>query len=75
MSYIKTMRVHNLMEVKALIKESYSHGTELVFDKTTWLSHNETHICVSRVRDTEFELIVEDTQSLDGYRSVTMEIY
>lgn len=68
------MRVHNLNEVKALIKESYSSGMEMDFQKTQWNTHDGKFICTSDIRDTEFELTVVDTDLLDGYRSVTIEV-
>jgi propanediol utilization protein len=68
------MTVHNLMEVKALIKESFAQGAEHEFNETKWFSHAGQYICKSFVRDVEFELVVEDIQSLDGFRSVTVEV-
>jgi hypothetical protein len=65
---------HNLNEVKALIKESYQNGNEMNFNKTQWFSHNGNFLCTSNVRDVEFELTVENTDSLDGYRSVIIEV-
>lgn len=65
---------HNLNEVKALVKESYSSGNEMTFDKTKWFSHDGKFIATSFVFDTEFELVVEDTDSLDGYRSLKVEV-
>ncbi len=71
---IKKMTVHNLMEVKALVKESYSRGNELSYNGTEWFTHAGTRIGKSFTRDTEFEIVVEDIESLDGYRSVTVEV-
>lgn len=68
------MTVHNLMEIKALIKESFARGEEYEFDKTKWFTHAGKYIAKSFVRDVEFELVVEDIESLDGYRSVTVEV-
>jgi hypothetical protein len=68
------MAVHNLMEAKALIKESYARGEEYIYEGTLWYKHNGGYIAKSFVRDVEFELVVEDTDSLDGYRSVTVEV-
>jgi hypothetical protein len=58
------MRVHNLMEVKALIKESFGHGSELQFHGTVWNTHEGQLICVSFIRDVEFELQMPDRSSL-----------
>jgi hypothetical protein len=66
--------VHNLNEVKALIKESFSRGDELTFDGTKWFKHDGQYLCKSFIRDTEFELTVEDVDTLDGYRSVIVEV-
>lgn len=66
--------VHNLIEVRALIRESYQNGRELEFNKTKWYSHSGKFLCTSTIFDTEFELTVEDIDSLDGYRSVTCEV-
>jgi len=68
------MMVHNLMEAKALIKESYSSGNEMSFNEAKWFKHDGTYIGKSFISYTEFEIVVEDTDSLDGYRSVTVEV-
>jgi hypothetical protein len=68
------MAVHNLMEVKALIKESFARGEEHIYEGTLWYKHNGGYIAKSFIRNTEFELVVEDVESLDGYRSVTVEV-
>lgn len=65
---------HNLFEIKALIKESFAKGEELAYEKTKWYSHSGNYLAKSFIRNTEFELVVEDTDSLDGYRSVTVEV-
>lgn len=69
------MQVHNLMEVKALVKEAFQRGDESQFDKQKWAKHDGTFLCTSFVRDTEFELVVEDTDALEGYRSVICEVF
>ena len=66
--------VHNLMEAKVLIKEAYGHGDEIRYDNAKWFSHAGQFICTSHVRDIEFDLVVEDVDSLYGYRSVTCEV-
>ncbi len=58
------MRVHNLMEVKALIKEAYGRGSEAEYHGTVWNTHEGQLICVSFIHDTEFELQMEDKSSL-----------
>lgn len=68
------MAVHNLMEAKVLIKESYARGEEFIYEGTEWFSHKGNYIAKSFVRDVEFELVAEDTESLDGYRSVIVEV-
>ena len=70
----EVMRVHNIMEAKALIKESYAQGAEHEFEGTEWYTHDGKYIAKSFVRDVEFELVVEDTDTLDGYKSITMEV-
>jgi hypothetical protein len=70
----KKMTVHNLMEIKALIKESFARGEEFIYENTQWFSHSGKYLAKSFVRTTEFELVVEDVESLDGYRSVTVEV-
>ena len=67
--------VHNLMEVKALIKEAFSHGNEMSYNHSTWFSHNYEWLCKSFIRDTEFELVVSNVDTLGGYRSVICEVY
>lgn len=71
---MKKMTVHNLMEIKALIKEAFAFGMELNFENTQWYSHSGKYLAKSFIRDVEFELVVEDVDSLDGYRSVTVEV-
>lgn len=66
---------HNLNEVKALVREAFQNGNELEFHKTQWMSHSGTFICTSHVRDVEFELVVEDVDTLGGFRSVICEVY
>lgn len=68
-------RVHNLMEAKVLIKEAYARGEELALHKEKWFKHDQSFLCTSFIRDTEFELVVEDTEALEGYRSVTCEVF
>lgn len=63
MSALK-MRVHNLNEVKALIKEAYSHGNEIEFDAVPWESHTGEKLCTSLIRFTDFELILPDRSSV-----------
>jgi hypothetical protein len=63
------------MEAKALIKEAYSSGDESMYHETKWYKHDGTYIGKSFVYDTEFEIVVEDTDSLDGYKSVIVEVY
>lgn len=58
------MAVHNLMETKALLKEAYARGDELVFHGTVWKTHAGETICVSLIRDVEFELQMPDKSSL-----------
>ena len=65
---------HNLMEVKALVKEAYQSGNEMRHNLTKWFSHSGKYICQSIIRDTEFDLFVEDVEVLNGYRSVTVEV-
>lgn len=65
---------HNLIEVKALIREAYSNGNEQEFHNRAWFTHDNEYFAKSFVRDTEFELVVEDVDSLDGYRSVIVEV-
>ncbi|MBA3955019.1 hypothetical protein H0X48_06905 [Candidatus Dependentiae bacterium] len=69
------MRAHNLMEVKALIKGAYQSGSEAEYERATWSKHDGTFLCTSHIRDTEFELTIEYTQAIDGYTSVTCEVY
>ena len=71
----KKMAVHNLSEAKALIKESFARGEEHIYEGTLWYKHGGGVIGKSFIRDTEFEIVVEDTESLDGYKSVTVEVY
>lgn len=71
---IEKMRVHNIMEIKALIKTSFALGSEHEFEGTKWYTHDGKYIAKSFVRDVEFELVVEDTDTLDGYKSITMEV-
>lgn len=71
---MKKHAVHNLNEIKALIKEAYSSGSEHEFDKTDWYTHDGKYLAKSLIRNTEFELVVEDTDALEGYRSVTVEV-
>ena len=71
---MEKMTAHNLMEVKALIKEAFACGMELNCDGTRWFSHSGEYLAQSFIRNTEFELVVEDVDSLDGYRSVTVEV-
>jgi len=66
--------VHNLLEAKVLIKEAFAIGDEQKYHNAQWLTHSGKYIGKSFIRDTEFELVVEDTDSLDGYRSVTVEV-
>lgn len=54
------MRVHNEMEVRALIKESFSQGDEDQFNGTVWYTHADVKICTSKVSLVEFELIFDD---------------
>lgn len=58
------IRVHNLMEVKALIKEAYARGSEHELHNVTWLSHAGEYLCRSLVSLTEFELILPNNDSL-----------
>lgn len=66
--------VHNVTEIKALVKEAYMKATELDLHKAKWFSHDGKFLATSHIRDTEFELVVEDVNSLDGYRSVIVEV-
>jgi len=68
------MTVHNLMEVKALIKESYARGAEMGFNKVQWNKHTGEPICISHIRDTEFELTLSSEEMVDGYRHLTIEV-
>lgn len=58
------LNVHNIAEVKALIKESFARGDEYQFDGAHWLTHAGEPICQSVVRHTEFELVLTDRSSL-----------
>lgn len=58
------MRVHNLMEAKALLKEAYAKGSELEFHGTVWRTHDDQLICVSFIRDVEFELEMPDKSTV-----------
>ena len=58
------MRVHNLTETKALVKEAFAKGSELEFHGTVWNTHEGELICVSFIRDVEFELEMPDRSSL-----------
>ena len=62
------MTVHNLMEVKALIKESFVVGDENEFDGTRWFTHANQFLCLSSVDLTEFTL------HLDTRDSVTVDV-
>lgn len=67
--------VHNLNEIKALIKEAYVNANEYAYHEAVWISHRTgEQIARSFIRDTEFEIVVEDVDSLDGYRSVIVEV-
>lgn len=71
---IKKQTVHNIAEIKALVKESYAQGAELKFDQTEWYSHSGKRLAKTHVYDTEFEVVVEDVESLDGYRSIIIDM-
>ena len=58
------MTVHNLNEVKALIKESFSVGDESQYDYTVWYSHSGELLCTSKMDHTDFELVLEDRSSI-----------
>lgn len=65
---MEKMTAHNLMEVKALIKEAFACGMELNFDGTRWFSHSGEFICLSSIDHTDFTL------HLDTKESVTVEV-
>lgn len=68
--------VHNISEIKALIKEAYARGEECSYHEATWISHRTGgRIAKSFIGNTEFEIVVEDVDSLDGYKSVFVEVY
>ncbi len=71
---MKKMTVTNIDDIKALIRIAFSCGTESCFEGTQWYSHKGKCLAKSFIRDVEFELVVEDVESLDGYRSVIVEI-
>jgi hypothetical protein len=71
---MKKMTVTNINDIKALITIAFSCGTESCFEGTKWYSHTGKYICKSFIRDVEFELVIEDPDTLDGYRSVTVEV-
>ncbi len=56
--------VHNLNEVRALVKESYARGMEEAFDGATWIAHTGGEICKTAIRFTEFDLVMPDRSSL-----------
>jgi hypothetical protein len=58
------MTVHNLMEAKVLIKESYARGEENDFYGTRWESHMGEFVCISYTKLTDFELVLPDMSSL-----------
>lgn len=74
MTYIKRMKheiftlkkqyVHNLNEVKALVKEAYAPGREDMYQGTLWYSHTGEFICRSKISDIDFELVLENRDSL-----------
>lgn len=67
--------VHNISEIKALIKEAYASGNELAYHEAVWTNRRTgERIAKSFISDTEFELVVEDVQYLDGYKSVLVEV-
>lgn len=65
---LKKQTAHNLNEVKALIKESFSRGDEEAYQGTEWIAHTGERLCRSKIRLTEFELELPDMSSL------TMEV-
>jgi len=56
--------VHNLMEAKVLIKESYARGEEQMYDGTRWYTHQGAFICLSNTFLTEFTLHLDTKDSL-----------
>jgi hypothetical protein len=65
------INVHNLNEVKALIKEAFANGTEGEYQDATWFTHKDELICKSKINFTEFELILSKE---DGGGSLTIEM-
>lgn len=61
---MKKMTVHNLMEVKALIKEHYQSGSEMDYEDTRWFTHDGEFLCQSSIFDTDFCLYLPDKSSL-----------
>ena len=58
------MTVHNIMEVKALIKEEYAKGNEANFNGTGWYDHSGNYLCTSHIDDVDFKLDLEDRSTL-----------
>lgn len=56
MKYQKKIFVHNELEARALIKESYSRGSELEYQDTLWLTHNGNKLFTLDIGDVEFTM-------------------
>jgi hypothetical protein len=75
MKPFKTFTVTNIDDIKALVRQAYSTGTELSFHRTEWLNGQRQPIAKTFIFDTDFEISVENTESLDGYKSILCEVY
>jgi predicted DNA-binding WGR domain protein len=61
---------HNLNEVKALIKEAYGRGEEMLYNGTKWMKHDSDEVlCISHIDDVDFKLDI----SSDG-STLTIEV-
>ncbi len=60
---LRKQTVHNLNEVKALIKEAFARGDEWRYEGTEWFSHDGEKLCKSIIHAIEAELVMPDMSS------------
>lgn len=57
---MKSMTVHNILEAKALLKESYKRGEEIDFHMTEWTTHGGMFLFISHIYDNHYFMVNAD---------------
>lgn len=75
MTPFKTFTVTNIDDIKSIVRQFYACGVELSLHRTQWLDSQKKPLAKTFIFDTDFEISVENVESLDGYKSIICEVY